>query len=80
MEFVSAPVHGKALRKLATTHTNAEVRALFDYLACHAVAMVPYYALQYFNGLRPEEVRNLGAGDVDLNSRRIHVPAEASKE
>jgi len=61
-------------------HTPAEVAKVLATAAGHAPAMVPYFAIGYFAGLRPEnELRGLRWTDIDLAAGLIHVRPETAK-
>ncbi len=41
--------------------------------------MLPYFALAFFGGIRPDEIKRLGWGDIDLEEGVIHIRAAVSK-
>lgn len=62
-------------------HTPDEVRKVLTAAAQHVPAMLPYYALGYFAGLRPEnELRGLRWTDIDFTAGLIHVRPETAKK
>lgn len=62
-------------------HTPAEVRRMLKTAAKKRPAMIPYFAIAYFAGLRPEnELRNLDWSNIDLESRSIYVDPRTAKK
>jgi len=62
-------------------HAPEEVRKVLAAAAEHAPKMVPYYAIGYFAGLRPEnELRGLQWTDIDFKAGLIHVRPETAKK
>jgi integrase len=62
-------------------HTPAEVGKVLAAAAKHAPRMLPYFALGYFAGLRPEnELRGLRWNDIDFAAGLIHVRPETAKK
>ncbi len=62
-------------------HTPEEVQKVLATAAEHAPRMVPYYAIGYFAGLRPEnELRGLQWTDIDFKAGLIHVRPETAKK
>ena len=41
--------------------------------------IVPYLAIGFFAGLRPDEIRRLRWQDIDFTAKEIHVNADTSK-
>lgn len=66
---------------MPTIHSVAEVKKLMHTAETMHPAMIPYLAIGYFAGLRPEnELAGLNWRDVDLTERLIRVdPATAKK-
>jgi integrase len=62
-------------------HTPDEVQKVLAAVATHAPRMIPYYAIGYFAGLRPEnELRGLHWTDIDFKSGLVHVRPETAKK
>ncbi|QHI68424.1 site-specific integrase [Tichowtungia aerotolerans] len=60
-------------------YTPKEVKAIFKQAEELHPDLVPYLALAFFAGVRPEEITRLGWKDVDLNLGEIHIRADQSK-
>lgn len=56
-----------------------EVKAIFKKAEELHPDFVPYLALAFFAGVRPEEITRLNWQDVDLNIGEIHIRADQSK-
>jgi integrase len=61
-------------------HTVPEVVKVMQAAAKHAPRMVPYFALGYFSGLRPNELKRMDWADIDLQHRIIRVGGAVAKK
>lgn len=61
-------------------HTVPEVEKVLAAAQAHAPRMVPYFALGYFSGLRPNELKRMDWADIDLHHRIIRVGGAVAKK
>ena len=67
--------------KLPEIHTSKQVESMLRTAADSEPLTVPYFALGYFAGLRPEnELAGLDWSDIDFESRLIRVRPETAKK
>lgn len=60
-------------------YTPKEVQKIFKKAEEFYPDFVPYLALAFFAGVRPEEITRLSWQDVDLNLGEVHIRADQSK-
>lgn len=56
-----------------------KVQDLFDAAIEHVPAVVPFLAIQYFGGVRTEELKRIDGADIDVEEKRIFVRAGVAK-
>ncbi len=73
--------HGERDHRKPGTHTAAQVKAVLTKAAEIRPEMVPYFAIGYFAGLRPEnELTGLDWSNIDLKDRLIYVDPQTAKK
>jgi integrase len=60
-------------------HTPKEVTALLAEAEARYPDFIPYLAIAFFGGVRPQEITRLEWQDIDLTLGEIHIKAEYSK-
>jgi integrase len=84
------PLHGTAnpaagmrppamARGAPAIFTPEEVTAVLRYVESSRAGLVAYFAVGFFAGLRPDELRRVTPEALDFDAGEIRVPAEASK-
>ncbi len=65
--------------KEPTTLSIEQVRNLFDAAIEHAPRVVPFLALEFFAGIRTEELEKINGADIDTKEKSIFIRAGVAK-
>lgn len=65
--------------KEPTTLTVEQVKKLFDAAIKHVPGVVPFMALEFFAGIRTEELEKMDGADIDLKEKSIFIRAGVAK-
>jgi integrase len=70
---------GHHVRKEVEVITPTNVARMLENALQDDLGLVPFLALGFFTGIRPEEIRLMHWGDIDIPSKGITIRPEVSK-
>jgi integrase len=66
-------------RRNPAIYTPEVTERVLRYVESHRPDLAPSFAIAFFAGIRPEELRRITPDELDFDSGEIRIPAEVSK-